>query len=331
MRSRKPLSWFECEWRPLTVFGAPMLGCTLFSRLVFEMAARQDATTLDARLHGYLAGHPFLIVGDPRPKKFVPRPALAAHEFLHQTVGSPEAMKAQRWVPDSYVGKPIEQWLNEAISDVKPAQHSVNQISSVIHKDERVLFCDRTSATFSCPAYHYRDVSWVVDVLIDPEMVSIDEICELLSIIGTVGFGTNASRGFGKFSLGRYRRKDWPSATGNAVYCLGSCSPPPLCRPNGYRFARYRSRIIRGWTGPSSDHRRMEHAKVPILLADVGAIFQLDEVISLNYFGQGIGGSGLLSRNRPEAIAQGYAPAIPVSFLDPNQRLTTSSPSVPAP
>lgn len=316
MTAGPPLVWFECDWRPLTAFGAPVLGCTLFSRWVAEMARRCDANTLATRLQGYLGGRPFLVVGDPRPKGFVPRPALALHEFTHPTGIDAKQIKARRWVPERSVGTALSRWLDDAATDDELQRSPASSLTAIVHPDLRSGFSGPCAGAATWPVLHYAALEWVIDILIDTKRLSSDEVSETLSLIGAVGFGAHAARGLGKFAVGRLRRKEWPAATGNIAYCMGLCSPPPLSRSRGNKFARYRPRIIRGWSSPSAQHARVEHAKVPLLLAEAGALFQIEEGSVINCFGQGIGGQGSLSRIEPRAVAQGYAPVLTVMLHD---------------
>ena len=319
MTQSNALTWLECEWIPHTAFGSPVLGCTLFSRLVAELARRHGRSSVDAWLEGYVSGRPFLVVGDPRPKGYVPRPALAAHEFSGVSGIDAKALKSRRWVKERALQEPATAWLTHAVRDadlLEPASEGdASNKLALLTLDDRTGFSERFERNTHCSLFNYGRVRWVIDVLIDVSRIAPADVLTALSSLGMVGHGAQAARGLGKFSLGGYQVKRWRSQPGDLVFCFGTSVPPMVPKSQGYDFARYRPRVIRGWSGPSTAHDRIDHAKLPMLVAEAGALFHTGPVAATNFFGRGLGGPGEpLSRVDPSAVAQGYAPALWVAL-----------------
>lgn len=311
--------WLECGWEPHTAFGSPVLGCTLFSRLVAELARRHPAGVLNGWLAGYGAGRPFLVVGDPRPQGHVPRPALAPHEFAKVVGVEPKALKSRRWVPERILEKPATLWLESAVRDADLlALHSDEtgaQGEVLLLADDRTGFSVSAGRLTHWPLFHYAPLPWVVDVLVDTDRIAPEIVLAALRHVGATGQGAHAARGLGKFSVRAAKPKRWRHTSGGVAYCLGACAPPGVPTSQGYEFARYRTRIIRGWSGASNGHERVEHAKLPFLVAEAGALFSAPAGNSSNVFGRGLGGvNEPLSKVDPRAVAQGYAPALWVAL-----------------
>lgn len=315
MTSSLPLLWLECVWEPHTAFGSPVLGCTLFSRLVAELACRHGTAAMDAWLDGYVDGRPFVVIGDPRPRGHLPRPALAPHEFEEVAGADAKTLKARRWVHERALQEPASAWLAHAGRDADllppPVDGGDRGAVPLFSVDDRAGFSVGAQRQTEWPLFHYGPVPWVIDVLVDADRIAPDDVLATLRTMGAMGQGAHAARGLGKFSLGARQVKRWRTLPGDLAYCLGGCAPPPVSEPQGYGFARYRPRVIRGWAGPSASHERVHHAKLPMLLAEAGALFRTGANAGANFFGRGLGGrSEPLSRVDPRAVAQGYAPAL---------------------
>ena len=333
MTQSRLLTWLECEWIPHTAFGSPVLGCTLFSRLVAELARRHGSSSVDAWLEGYVSGRPFLVIGDPRPKGYVPRPALAPHEFSGVSGADAKALKSRRWVKELALREPATAWLSHAVRDADllapVSEGEVSNNASLLAVDERTGFSDRHQRQTHWALFNYGQVPWVVDVLLDATRIAPNDVLAALSSLGMVGQGAQAARGLGKFSIGANRVKSWRSQPGDVAFCIGASVPPTVPKSQGYDFARYRPRVIRGWSGPSAAHDRVDHAKLPMLVAEAGALFHTGPVATSNFFGRGLGGPGEpLSRVDPRAVAQGYAPALWVALKQATTPLVTRSATV---
>lgn len=314
MTEPRALLWLECEWEPHTAFGSPVLGCTLFSRLVAELARRHGMPAVDDWLVGYVQGQPFVVLGDPRPRGYVPRPALAPHEFNDVHGIDAKALKSRRWVQERALGEPASGWLTHAIRDADLLPSSGAREStkaSLLTADDRAGFSTPDHRPTDWPLFQYAPVSWVIDVLVDATRIAPEDVIETLRLVGAVGHGAHAARGLGKFSLRAFLVKRWRTLPGDVAFCLGSCAPPSVPEPQGYDFARYRPRVIRGWSGASPQHHSIEHAKLPMLVAEAGALFRTRTVSGSNFFGRGLGGRNEpISRVDARAVAQGYAPAL---------------------
>ena len=142
-----------------------------------------------------------------------------------------------------------------------------------------------------------------------------DELHELLTDIGAVGFGRDASIGLGKFDLKELSPFELPAQdNANAWLTLAPCAPQGLpwqanrCFYQPFtRFGRHGDVGVHGHGGPF---------KTPVLLANTGAVLTPQagiETVAL-FTGQGLGGDGSLSKTITGTVHQGYTPVVGIAL-----------------
>ncbi|MBF0427197.1 MAG: CRISPR-associated protein Csm7 [Magnetococcales bacterium] len=82
--------------KPLTAFATPLHGDTLFGQLCWALRDRHGTAFLTACLQGYTANDPFLVVADPFPSGYWPRPQLPSALITTGEKGAGEAREVDK-------------------------------------------------------------------------------------------------------------------------------------------------------------------------------------------------------------------------------------------
>jgi CRISPR-associated protein Csm4 len=166
-------------------------------------------------------------------------------------------------------------------------------------------------APFTQPAIQYPvggKLAFFVGIV--TKITDSARLCTALENIGAFGFGRDATTGMGRFAVVGCEEIDLNtlgSSAPNALYTLGPCVPCSGEVNDSYftpftRYGRHGDRLARS----------RNPFKSPIILADEGAVFvptDMTAAVKKPYVGQGIRG---ISKAQPEAVAQGYSLFIPV-------------------
>jgi CRISPR-associated protein Csm4 len=99
---------------PLSAFATPLKGDTLFGQLCWAIRNRQGEEYLNHCLEGYTSGRPFAVVADAFPENFVPLPKLPGSFYQNVEELDRKAVKKRCWLPQSALGKPLQEWLVHA-------------------------------------------------------------------------------------------------------------------------------------------------------------------------------------------------------------------------
>ena len=311
--------------RPLTAFGSPLLGDTLFGQVCWAVRHRFGLERLNALLDGYTAGHPFVVVADAFPEGYLPRPALPLSAYRAVAGADRKQAKRRHWIPLAALAAPLPDWLQQSQSDAdliglagdatKPRHASPaltvlhpqphNSISRLTGTTGRGDFAPYTLMQ----RWHAPEVALCCRVVFDPERIQASEIRQLFADIGTTGFGRDASIGLGKFSV-EPLGQDWPvQAHANACLTLAPCAPQGL----GFDSARSYYEVFTRFGRHGDLAVQLGNPfKTPLLLARAGAILTPPDMPRAPFVGQGLGGDGRLSKVIPETVHQGYAPCIPI-------------------
>lgn len=310
---------FVMRLRPLSAFGTPLLGDTLFGQLCWAIRNRFGNDRLDRLLEGYTEGQPFAVASDTFPAGYFPRPVLPGHWFREIEGLDRKAAKKKIWIPVGAMQKPVDQWLENARTPGEIVPDSKDQSFCKEPEQPHNSISRLTGTTGEGFAPYTQSQYWYLPGaelegywLLDENRFASDELKQCLEDIGNMGFGRDASIGLGKFELESFEESSFP-AQPNANACL-TLAP---CAPQGLGFDPKRSfyhLFIRfGRHGDTAVHKTGQPFKNPVLLAKSGAVFSTAPPKS-GWIGQGLGGNGLLSKAIPETVQQGYAPVIPIQL-----------------
>lgn len=308
------------QLKPLTAFGSPLMGDTLFGQLCWAVHHRVGPHRLNALLDGYTAGHPFAVVGDALPAGWLPRPALPFSLYRAVADGERKAVKRRRWVAETAVEAPVPDWLALAGEDgtvvtaatggksadadllhLHPQPHnSINRLTGTTGRGD---FAPYTLMQ----RWHHPSVPLCCRVLHDPDRITAAELLELFADVGQGGYGRDASIGLGKFAVQPFEGA-WPAHPDpNACLTLAPCAPQGQGWDPRRSFYEVFTRFGRHGDQAALSGRPF---KTPVLLARGGALLTPAAMPDAPFVGQGLGGDGLISKGLPETVQQGYAPCV---------------------
>lgn len=307
--------------RPLSAFGTPLAGDTLFGQLCWTLRHQLGNARLNELLHGYTSGKPFAIVSDALPAGYVPLPHVPSDLWQKSTaVDAPDrkALKKKKWLPLAALSKPFEQWQGSAQSDAQVAPESATPINraqphNTINRQTGTTGEGRF-APFAMPQIWFHPaMRFDLYVALDEARLSKAELGAALNTMGATGFGRDASIGLGKFEgVGDVTPVTFPViAEANSYLTLGPCAP------QGQGFCPVRSTYqVATRFGRHGDAavQSGQPFKRPVLLAKAGGVFWPETGdAACNFMGQGLGGTeNPVSLAMPETVQQGYAPVIAI-------------------
>lgn len=299
--------------RPLSAFGTPLAGDTLFGQLCWTLRHQLGSARLDELLRGYTSGQPFAVVSDAMPAGHVPLPSVPSH-LWQASSDDRKKLKKMRWLPIAALSHAFPQWQAHAKGDADvAAQTERAQAHNTINRQTGTTG-EGQFAPYAMPQIWFHPaMRFDLYVVLDEARLALAELCAALAYMGEVGFGRDASIGLGKFELtGKATAIDWPAAsTPNSHLTLGPCAP------QGQGFCPVRSTYqVATRFGRHGDAavQSGQPFKRPVLLAKAGGVFW-PEVLdpSQQFIGQGIGGVDKpVSLSMPETVQQGYAPVIAI-------------------
>lgn len=308
--------------RPLSAFGTPLAGDTLFGQLCWTLRHQLGNTRLNDLLHGYTSGQPFAVLSDALPTGHLPLPHAPSELWQKSTAADApdrKALKKRKWLPEADLAKPFEQWQSLAKSDAQVAPQAATPIERAQPHNTINRQTDTTGegqfAPYAMPQIWFHP-AMLFDLLValDEDRLSLAELAAALGAIGQTGFGRDASIGLGKFELiSAATPATWATiANANSYLTLGPCAPQGLgfCPVRSTyqvatRFGRHGDAAVQSG----------RPFKRPVLLAKAGAVFWPETLTAGRLFiGQGLGGAANpVSLAMPETVQQGYAPVIAIA------------------
>jgi len=337
------LKLYEITIRPLSGFGTPLKGDTLFGHFCWQAA--YDAALVNGGLEKALAVYdkkPFAVFSSAFPKvkkggaKYVlPRPHLPlSWLFPGQEMSRKEQykkqkdLKAKKWMyltEGLLLELPRTDFLDEARVATDALSTGVADQARMIENRGHGGFITRFSHThnsinrltqttgggnfapFVMESTYYRpDIELAFFVLLDEEMTDIQRVVSGLNSVGRFGFGRDASTGMGRFVVceSNEGQIERPE-NASACYTLAPCVPEKASFQHMYfsPFIRFGKHGDRLATGGNP-------FKNPVVMADEGAVLIPKDtaVFEKRYVGTAVSG---VSKADPGTRVQGYAPFLP--------------------
>ena len=298
---------------PLSAFGTPLAGDTLFGQLCWTLRHQHGNQRLNALLDGYTSGQPFAVVSDALPAGHVPLPSVPS--VLWQASDTDrKKLKKKRWLPTAALALPFATWQTLAQSDAEVAPQTERaQPHNTINRETGTTG-EGQFAPYAMPQIWFHPaMRFDLCIVLDETRLSPAELLAALDYIGATGFGRDASIGLGKFErAGDATATTWPQAVAaNSYLTLGPCAPQGLgyCPVRSHyqvatRFGRHGDAAVQSG----------QPFKRPVLLAKAGSVFWPEALDAPHPFiGQGLGGiANPVSLAMPETVQQGYAPVIAI-------------------
>ncbi len=333
---------YEISLLPLTGFGTPLKGDTLFGHFCWQAA--YDPALLEGGLAACVSAYakrPFVIFSSAFPKLndgsadyVLKRPDMPFTSFLpagvdrKQRIILTKEIKTRKWMvvqndlslDFSKVDFITDEQLYKKLSDGLPdesrrpmgdtnSQEAVtlslqphNTINRLTGATGTGMFSPYTTESI----YYYPGTELLVFILIDESATDIQRVSKALERIGQFGFGRDASTGLGRFKVCGHNLLTFPDpSSANGCYTLA----PSV--PERERFAKvYFKPFIRFGKHGDSLAKSKNPFKNPVIMADEGAMFFPEDrtVFEKPYLGTAVSG---VSKVQPETIVQGYAPYLP--------------------
>ncbi len=319
--------------RPLSAFGTPLAGDTLFGQLCWTLRHKLGNSHLNELLQGYTNGQPFVVVSDALPAGHVPLPSVPSNLWQQTANADRKVLKKKKWLPTAELGTPFAAWQASARSDAEVAEPWMKEwADQARHRDEKGnsqteraqphntinrqtgTTAEGQFAPYAMPQIWFHPaMRFDLHVVLDEARLGVVELTAALDMMGKTGFGRDASIGLGKFERdGDPEAVRWHSPTGaNSYLTLGPCAP------QGQAFCPVRSTYqVATRFGRHGDAavQSGQPFKRPVLLAKAGGVFW-PEVIdpACTFIGRGLGGiDNPVSLSMPETVQQGYTPVIAI-------------------
>jgi CRISPR-associated protein Csm4 len=307
------MQWITAHIRPRSAFGTPLRGDTLFGQLCWLLRYRHGEAALAAWLEGYAAGHPFACLSDALPQGWAPRPDLPPAAGLDPD--KRKADKKKRLVSLAALAKPLGKLEDGDLQEHKGWFSSLQSHNSIGRESGTTgNGADPFQAERRWPS---ADTLLDVHIVFAPERIDADTLMRALGDVGQWGYGRDASIGLGRFELvGQTEGRPAAPCRPDGFLTLAPCAPQGgpwdsarcFYRPF-VRFGRHGGEAAQG----------ANPFKAPLLLADTGAVLvpqdgAMPDPWATMIVGRGLGGGGQLSRQIPQTVHQGYAPALPIEL-----------------
>ncbi len=309
---------YRLTLKPLSPFATALKGDTLFGQLCWAVRHRFGVALLQQCLEGYTEGHPFAVVADAFPQGYWPLPKLPGLFYQKIENEDRKAAKKRQWLATEDIQYPLAEWLKRAKTNAQIADKSTNLSEHHPHTHNTINRQTGTTgeggfAPYSVEQEWYQpDILWDIIILLDDQRITPEQLEDSLRDIGLFGYGKDASIGAGKFKIVSFEPYPLPKqAHANACLTLAPCAP----QGKGYDSnASYYQTFTRfGRHGDRAVHEQGKPFKNPILLAQTAGLFTTP-ISGSGFIGQGLGGSGELSKTISATVHQGYAPIIAVDF-----------------
>jgi CRISPR-associated protein Csm4 len=305
------LKVYQVILKPLTCFGTPIKGDTLFGHVCWQIA--YDETLVGEPLDNLLKDydiHPFSIFSSAFPyhdnKIYLKRPSLPLYLLFsldeEEIIAKRKQLKEKNYFVYTQPLPKLNQIEYEKISFVANGEQARCSIDRVVGKTTQPPFGPFVIANF----WYLTDLVIFVGIRED---IPVEGILKALERVGEIGFGKDATCGWGKFKLVEYKEIDFyeKNPSFNAYYTLSPSVPEQSYKKIYYepfvRFGRHGD-VFSISSNPF---------KAPVLMADEGAIYLPDKAEKKVYLGKAIKN---VSTVLPNCVTQGYSLVIPVEVQD---------------
>ena len=303
--------------RPLSAFGTPLAGDTLFGQLCWTLRHQLGNDRLTALLNGYTSGQPFMVVSDALPAGHVPLPHVPSAWWDKSGGEDRKALKKKKWLPVAALSKPFVQWQGLASDDAQvAAQKQRAQPHNTINRQTGTTG-DGEFAPYATPQIWFAQTArFDIHIVLNESRLTANELVDALDTIGTTGFGRDANVGLGKFErVGDIAGSGFPiTSLASGYLTLGPCAPQGL----GFCPVRSTYQVVTRFGRHGDVAVQLgQPFKRPVLLAKAGGVFWPEAPnTACQFIGQGLGGvERPVSQAMPETVQQGYAPVIAIASI----------------
>jgi len=333
------LKFYEITIRPISGFGTPLKGDTLFGHFCWQVAYEPDLVEggLERALESY-GERPFAVFSSAfvrlesgNVRYLLPRPCLPVSCFLEKGMTrraryeAVKDLKSRKWLSvreglkldlggeslADVTGTLLEKTPNSKTPEAREGHEGIVGMFVQAHNSINRLTQTTSGPEFAPYAtdvhYYHPALELAFFVLVDEGMTDIERVKRGMENIGRFGYGRDASTGLGRFDVCDVAELKLERPEGvNACYTLAPCVP----EKGAYREIHYSPFVRFGKHGD-----RLATAanpfKNPVVMADEGAVLipKKAEALNKSFVGQAVSG---ISKAEPGTVVQGYAPYIPL-------------------
>ncbi|MGA2224291.1 MAG: hypothetical protein ABSH41_07615 [Syntrophobacteraceae bacterium] len=325
--------------KPISGFGTPLMGDTLFGHFCWQAA--YDPGLLNGGLDNSIARYdekPFAVFSTAWPKYSkekahyaLKRPALPNAILYPETVewdkkkliSERKELLRKRWM---IIGQDLSLHLNaveyktdqELLEEIwkerleKAPSWTLGSGQFISKFDQSHNSINRLTMTTGeggfapfaeSASYYYQGTELAIFILVDEEATDINRVVAGLERIGKWGYGKNASTGLGRFEVCRSRELNLPTPPSpNACYTLAPCVP----QKGVFSDCSFNPFVRFGKHGDILAQSG-DPFKNPVLMAGEGAVFfpKNSDIFEKPYIGRAVMHT---SKAIPQSVVQGYAP-----------------------
>lgn len=338
---------YEITIKPLSMFGTPLKGDTLFGQFCWQAA--YDNELLDGGLEKWIACYeerPFAVFSSAWPKASHDGKSFYALKRLDMPLrllfgdmsgDKKRLMKerkknaAKKWllIPEDLCFSLERGYLtDQELMPLVAANNSYEDASGNRYYRKKRSWKEKflqphntinrmtmttgegMFAPYTQPAEVFRPgMELTIFAVIDEEATDVARLRDGLKRIGDFGFGKDASTGWGRFEVTEVTEKPWSrELRANACYTLGPSVPE-----RGFFREGFFTPFTRYGRHGDVMARSGNPFKTPVIMADEGAVFMptASDVFSRPYLGRAVRD---VSKSLPETVVQGYAPYLPFAL-----------------
>lgn len=308
--------------QPLTAFATILKGDTLFGQLCWTIVHLFGEAKLNSLLAHYHQ-QPFVVISDPFPLGYLPKPLLPASIMGQDTIDASERkiLKKKIWLSIADFEQAIEKWAQLAKTEQQIVPADASKQSLQLQQDQAHNTINRQSHTtgggeFSPyqlqQIWYHPEIKLMLYIVLDEQQFTLNELEEAMNYCAACGYGKESSTGLGKFKVSEIKAQSWVKhEKPNAWLSLAPVVPQGLkwqaekCYYQPFtRFGRHGDQLaVSG-----------QPFKNPVLMAQTAAVLTPMEYREQDYTGSAVGGIsrqfGQLSKALPETVHQGYAPIL---------------------
>jgi CRISPR-associated protein Csm4 len=341
------LKTYEIILKPLSGFGTPLKGDTLFGHICWQAA--YDAALfgpVDTLLSNY-ASAPFLVLSSAyivlrdkgKTTRVFKRPDMPLSYLFDiegqdkkEIIKQRKTFKAKQWMILSGTEQ-VESLKNAGYeSDQELFKRFMNVSDEHLQKETRKKGITSLVSDFTQPHNTINRQTgttgergfapFTVDqkvFLVNTELsvlagvadsIRVEQVREALVRIGAAGFGKDASTGLGKFLVGEASEIDLSKLGADAPNACYTLAPSV---PEKDKFRQmYFTPFTRFGRHGDTLAKSSNPFKNPVITADEGAVFipeRMDDILKCSHIGTGISN---ISKAEPKTVMQGYSLYIPV-------------------
>jgi CRISPR-associated protein Csm4 len=336
---------YEITIKPLSGFGTPIKGDTLFGQICWQTKYQKNifSKDIDSLLSDYLI-NPFIVVSSAFPKIgnkiALKRPELPLEMlFSFNNISKMEIIRKRKdyknkiWLLISYdkilttikddnLYFSDEELVKDYISSldidkkvafrrrgIKSLTEDFIQSHNTINRITGTTGEGRFAPYTVEQKFFLPDIELVIFIGVRDD-IRIEMVIETIKTIGKIGFGKDSSIGLGKFEIAGFKEVDlkkfFDSSEANACYALS-----PVV-PDVDKYEKiYFSPFVRFGRHGDVLAKSSNPFKNPVIMADEGSVFIIKEkeIFKKPYIGKALTN---LSKSEPKTVSQGYSLYIPV-------------------